>query len=238
MKIGLVAGRIAADARIRAGAHFDGQRDDGAPMGWSVLQAGASTTGGVVGVVRDFNFPVASLSDQPALALVLSDDPQRVAEARRPLCSAAAALIRRFRRGFHGHAEVRRSDSAFDPGSRSEYELLDELSRHPPLATDAADRDLAALCIFISCLGLYGLTAFVTERRSCEIALRKVLGASAWQVVLLLARRTILLTCIGGVVAVAIAWLVMDQWLSGFAYRVSVNPFLLSVSDPACGGWR
>jgi putative ABC transport system permease protein len=121
----------------------------------------------------------------------------------------------------------------FDPGNPFEYELLDQ-SLQNVYATERRMLSLiaifAALCIFIACLGLYGLTAFVTERRSREIAIRKVFGASAWQVVLLLARRTVLLTAIGGVAAVAIAWLVMDEWLSGFAYRVSVNPVLLSMS--------
>jgi putative ABC transport system permease protein len=88
----------------------------------------------------------------------------------------------------------------------------------------------AALCIMIACLGLYGLTAFATERRAREIAIRKVVGASPWQVVLLLSRRTLLLIGVAGVVAAVAVWLVMDEWLTGFAYRVRVNPLLLIVS--------
>jgi putative ABC transport system permease protein len=234
MKIGIVAGQdLPPDARTRAGAHFVVNETMVREMGWSDPIGRRIGQGRVVGVVRDFNFQSLRFPIRPLALVALSDDPQRVAEARRPFVQRRL-LIRVSGEDFPGTMKyVEEAIRRFDPGSPFEYELLDETLQ----GTYSTERRMlsliaifAALCIFISCLGLYGLTAFVTERRSREIALRKVLGASAWQVVLLLARRTMLLTCIGGVVAVAIAWLVMDQWLSGFAYRVSVNPLLLSLS--------
>jgi putative ABC transport system permease protein len=126
----------------------------------------------------------------------------------------------------HIEAVMRR----FDPANPFEFTLLDESlgslyeTEHRMLTLIAI---FATLCIFIACLGLFGLTAFATESRAREIAIRKVLGASSWQVVMLLARRILVLIGVGGVIAAAVTWNVMDEWLAGFAYRVNVNPLLL-----------
>src|SRR5690606_18213706 len=82
----------------------------------------------------------------------------------------------------------------------------------------------AVICIFISCLGLYGLAAFTTEQRTREIGIRKVLGATARQILTLLSRNILWLVFGEAVVASAIAWLPIDEWLSGFAYRAGINP--------------
>lgn len=81
----------------------------------------------------------------------------------------------------------------------------------------------AVVCIFISCLGLYGLAAFTTEQRTREIGIRKVLGATAAQIIALLSRNILWLVLGGAVVASFAAWLAIDEWLSGFAYRTSIN---------------
>jgi putative ABC transport system permease protein len=94
----------------------------------------------------------------------------------------------------------------------------------------------ATLCMGIACLGLFGLTSFATQRRAREIAIRKVLGSSPWQVLLLLSRRVLLLIGVGGLIAAAAAWLVMNQWLAGFAYRVAVSPLLLLLSIALAAG--
>jgi putative ABC transport system permease protein len=81
----------------------------------------------------------------------------------------------------------------------------------------------AAVCIFISCLGLFGLSAFTTEQRTKEIGIRKVLGSSTWQIIIMLARNIQLLVLGGAVVASLIAYYAMDEWLSDFAYRININ---------------
>jgi putative ABC transport system permease protein len=88
----------------------------------------------------------------------------------------------------------------------------------------------AGVCIFVACLGLFGLAAFTTEQRTREIGVRKVFGASARQIIALLAQHILLLVIIGSLVASLLSYLAMDRWLSGFAYRVSQNPlwFLLA----------
>ncbi|RYG43423.1 MAG: FtsX-like permease family protein, partial [Chitinophagaceae bacterium] len=81
----------------------------------------------------------------------------------------------------------------------------------------------AILAIFISCMGLYGLSAFMAEQRTKEIGVRKVLGASVANVVYLLSLNFTRLILIASVIAVPLAWFAINNWLEGFAYRVSVN---------------
>jgi putative ABC transport system permease protein len=88
----------------------------------------------------------------------------------------------------------------------------------------------AAVCILIACLGLYGLSAFTTEQRTKEIGIRKVLGASSLQIIVLLARNILLLVLAGAVVASIGAFFAIDEWLAGFAYRASVNPMVFVLS--------
>ena len=88
----------------------------------------------------------------------------------------------------------------------------------------------AGLAIFIACLGLFGLASFTSQQRKKEIGVRKVLGASVSSVVKLLNIDFIKLVIIGFVVAVPIAWYIMDQWLAEFAYRIEIGTgvFLLA----------
>jgi putative ABC transport system permease protein len=77
------------------------------------------------------------------------------------------------------------------------------------------------LAIFISCLGLYGLSAYTAEQRTKEIGIRKVLGATSSQIVLMLNRKFTLLVFIAIVVSVPIAMWLISQWLGDFAYKIT-----------------
>jgi putative ABC transport system permease protein len=79
------------------------------------------------------------------------------------------------------------------------------------------------IAMFISCLGLYGLSTFMAERRFKEIGVRKVLGASVNQIVGLMSTEFIKLIAIAFVISVPLAWYAMDKWLEGFAYKVSIS---------------
>ncbi|HEY4326616.1 MAG TPA: ABC transporter permease [Mucilaginibacter sp.] len=88
----------------------------------------------------------------------------------------------------------------------------------------------AGLAIFISCLGLFGLAAYVAEQRKKEIGIRKVMGASVSQVWMLLSGDFILLVVISCVIASPIAFYFLHGWLQKFDYRITINPeaFLIS----------
>jgi putative ABC transport system permease protein len=79
------------------------------------------------------------------------------------------------------------------------------------------------LSIFISCLGISGLSAFMTEKRTKEIGIRKVLGASIPGVVFLLTKETSKWVILGNLFAWPIAWYAMHKWLQNFAFRISIE---------------
>ena len=79
------------------------------------------------------------------------------------------------------------------------------------------------VAILISCLGLFGLSAFSAEQRNKEIGIRKVLGASVSGIVGLLLKDFIKLVVIAFIIATPIAWWATGQWLQGFVYRVSLS---------------
>lgn len=81
----------------------------------------------------------------------------------------------------------------------------------------------SVLAIIITCFGLFGLTIFSTERRTKEIGIRKVLGASISNIVTLLSKDFLKLVLLGFVIAAPIAWYVMNQWLTDFAYRIEIG---------------
>ncbi len=81
----------------------------------------------------------------------------------------------------------------------------------------------AAIAIFISCLGLFGLTAYTAQVRTKEIGVRKVLGASTKGIVQLLAKDFIKLVFMAIVLATPIAWYAMNKWLQDFAYRINLS---------------
>jgi putative ABC transport system permease protein len=82
------------------------------------------------------------------------------------------------------------------------------------------------LAIFVACLGLFGLASFMTMQRTKEIGIRKALGSSSTEVVLLLSKGFILLVIIANVIAWPLAYLTMNWWLKGYPYRIDINPIL------------
>ncbi|MEO6539955.1 MAG: ABC transporter permease, partial [Ferruginibacter sp.] len=81
----------------------------------------------------------------------------------------------------------------------------------------------ALLAIIISCLGLFGLASYTAERRTKEIGIRKVLGASVTGITRLLSKDFMLLVLISAIIAFPVAWWAMNKWLQNFAYRISIN---------------
>ena len=81
----------------------------------------------------------------------------------------------------------------------------------------------AGLTIIISCLGLFGLAAYMAENRIKEIGVRKVLGASVMGITTLLSKDFLKLVIISFVIASPITWYAMHQWLSGYTYRVGID---------------
>jgi putative ABC transport system permease protein len=102
-------------------------------------------------------------------------------------------------------------DAEFDAQYRSEQRLGSIFSI------------FATLSIFIACLGLFGLSAFMAERRKKEIGVRKVLGASVPGVVALLSKDFLKLTLVATIIGFPVAWYFMNKWLEDFAYRINIS---------------
>ena len=113
-----------------------------------------------------------------------------------------------------------------DPNHPFEYKFMDEQFEQKFKSTLLVGKLaglFAILAIFISCLGLFGLTAFSAEQRTREIGIRKVLGASVLNIVELLGRNFMLLIGISFVIAIPLAWWIMQGWLQSYEYRIRIS---------------
>jgi ABC-type antimicrobial peptide transport system permease subunit len=89
---------------------------------------------------------------------------------------------------------------------------------------------LQHLAIIISCLGLFGLAAYTAERRTKEIGIRKVLGASVSGIAGLLSKDFLQLVFVSCLLAFPIAWWTMNNWLQTYEYRVAINWWIFIVA--------
>lgn len=121
----------------------------------------------------------------------------------------------------------------YDPGSPFEYEFTDE-----NYAKKFSDEErignlatfFAILAVFISCLGLFGLASFVAERRTKEIGVRKVLGASVVNIWRMLSKDFVTLVIISCIIAIPIAWYVLHQWLQQYEYRTPISWWVFTIA--------
>ena len=124
----------------------------------------------------------------------------------------------------------------YNHGFPFEYKFLDDdyqalYSSEKRVA--ALSKYFAGLAIIISCLGLFGLTAFTAQKRQKEIGIRKIVGASVHHVVLLLSKDFLELVLIAIVIAFPLSWWLMSQWLHGFAYRIHIDLSVFLVAGAA-----
>ena len=203
-------------------------------MGWKDalgkrigLGAGGMNSGPVIGVVKDFNFKSLRTSIEPFV--MFRNNPSGL---RLMVVSIAPEGIRETLQ------HIQKLFAQLDPKHPFEYTFLDEdLDRL--YVSEARSMRLigifAAICIFVACLGLFGLAASATEQRTKEIGVRKVLGASTLTIIFLLARRVLVLVGAGAVVASIASWLAIQEWLSSFAYRAALNPAYLLLATLGAG---
>lgn len=167
----------------------------------------------VIGVMEDFNFEDLKLQVRP-LILLLTDQANNL-------------YVRYSGESPERVIEVMENTwSNFAVGEPLQYSFLDE-------DYDAAFRAeqrlgkvftvFTSVAIFIACLGLFGLAAFMAEQRTKEIGIRKVMGASVWKVTSLMSKEFAKLVLIAFVISVYPAYYFMDQWLSDFTFRIEIG---------------
>ncbi len=121
----------------------------------------------------------------------------------------------------------------FCPGFALEYSFLDETFARQYESEKRLQKLLqyfVSLAIIISCLGLFALTAFVAEQKTKEIGIRKVLGSSKTCIFLLLSKNFAKWVLVANIISWPIAYYVLDNWLKGFAYRISINIMIFVLS--------
>jgi putative ABC transport system permease protein len=121
----------------------------------------------------------------------------------------------------------------YDPATAFEFKFVDE-----DFAKKFGDEErigklasvFAVLAVFISCLGLFGLASFVAEQRTKEIGIRKVVGASVFNLWQLLSKDFVLLVIIACAIAVPLAWYCMNKWLQQYDYRTAVSWWIFAAA--------
>lgn len=173
----------------------------------------------VIGVYKDFNFESLKTQIRP-LAIRLSNESSRLMIRYEGSSAQAVSTI-----GTLWKEQM--------PGEPFDYHFLDE-SFDELFRSEQRMGKLftifSGLAIFIACLGLFALAAFMAEQRTKEIGIRKVMGASTTGLTLMLSRDFTRLVIIAFVPAAVAAWFVVDNWLNGFAYRVEINPLIFVAS--------
>jgi putative ABC transport system permease protein len=127
-------------------------------------------------------------------------------------------------------AVVMRKDN---PGYPFEYKFVDDQFNAlflSEMLISKLSRVFAALTIIISCLGLFGLAAYTAERRTKEIGVRKVLGASVSGIAALLSKDFIKLVFISCLVAFPVAWWAMHNWLQNYKYRIEISWWIFLIA--------
>lgn len=123
-------------------------------------------------------------------------------------------------------ASLKKINDSFDPDNPIEYNILNDQFKRFYKDDILRSRLLiffTGIIIFISCLGLFAITAFVLKNRTKEIGIRKVLGAGIGDLIPLISRSFLVLVLIGSAVAIPLSWIIMSGWLEEFAYRLPVS---------------
>ena len=132
-----------------------------------------------------------------------------------------------------GLAFIEETWQAFAPEYPLVYDFMDdriEALYRQEIKVGEGIRLLTVIEILLACLGLFGLSLFTMEQKTKEIGMRKVLGASAFSLVLMLSRELIRWIGLASLIAFPIAWFVMHRWLQSFEYRTEIGwiSFVLS----------
>jgi putative ABC transport system permease protein len=207
--------------------HFILNESAARELGWTPLQAigkkmflGDNRPGFVRGVVKDFNFeslhqPVKSFilfTEARENKLLLKLSGQHLTQTISFLGSKWKELV---------------------PDRPFEYRFMDEDYNnlyHAEMRLGNVMNVFSLLAIVLACLGLFGLSSYAIQQRTKEIGVRKVLGASVNNIVLLLSGGFVKLTCISLLISFPLAWWCMTKWLAGYAYRISMNWYIYLIA--------
>jgi ABC-type antimicrobial peptide transport system permease subunit len=172
----------------------------------------------IIGVMKDFNQESLHASVKP---LVFSSN--------RSICFNIHVGLKMPGSGGNWKSSIAAIEKAFKqfyPEEDFNYDFVDENIAKFYKSEQDISRLLkwaTGLAIFISCMGLLGLVIYTTNLRTKEIGIRKVLGASAGQIVSILSKDFLRLVFLASIVAIPLSWLAMNKWLQNFAYKTTLS---------------
>jgi putative ABC transport system permease protein len=193
-------------------------------LGKEISMWGGSMQGNIVGVLKEFN----SRSYRRDLAPVLMTTLKRGYDnAGIKLSSQEMNTTMK---------EIEKTWDATFPDFVFEYQFLDaKIDSFYKQEQQLSNlyKIFAAIAIFLSCLGLYGLASFMAVQRIKEVGIRKVLGASAANIVYLFSKEFIVLIGIAFIIAAPVAWYFMNKWLQNYPYRISISAWIFIIGGLA-----
>jgi ABC-type antimicrobial peptide transport system permease subunit len=186
--------------------------------------------GNIVGVIKDFNIYSLSKPLAPVVLSAWKDFYQTINIKIKPGAEKAVLPF------------VEKIWTSTYPDYVYDYKFLDQTIENFYKQEDQLSqlyKIFAGIAIFISCLGLYGLVSFMAVQRTKEVGIRKVLGASARNIIYLLSKEFTVLVIIAFVISAPIAYYIMHQWLQNYTYRIplSASIFILAIISSIVIAW-
>jgi len=192
------------------------------------LDGTAAMDGQIIGVLKDFNYGSLHNAIEPMVIMVTDRT------------DFLGNLSVRIKPGSEDQAIewIRSTREKFNPYYPFEYKFLDDkLNEYykEDYAISKIFKVFTLLTLFVAALGLLGLSSFITQQKTREIGLRKVLGSSAGQVVMMFIKDFSLWVIIANIISFPLAWYFTDQWLQNFYYKINLGAsffiiaFLISI---------
>ena len=200
----------------------------GQPMSWDEWVPADTLhpvkKGKVIGVVKDFHYK--NLHEKVSTSVIQIYPQVSVKVAVKLKAADMKSTI----------AYINNVWNQFSPGYPMDYKFMDESYG----VMYKSEEKLASLlwiftmmAIFVGCMGLFGLAAFSAEQRTKEIGIRKVLGASVFNIMGLLSKSFVILILVASLIAFPVAWWAMNKWLQDFPYRITISWWMFAISTVA-----
>jgi putative ABC transport system permease protein len=193
-------------------------------IGWASPEAAigqpfqyGNRKGRIIGVVKDFNYESLHQPITPIILLIAPQSFNSISVKIRAAQPADMAATLEF---------LKQKWQEYRPNFPFQYSFIDERYEQLYQSEHRLGQifgTFSLLAVFIACLGLFGLASYTAEQRTKEIGVRKVLGASLGNIVLLLSKEFARLVAVATLVSWPIAYYAMSRWLQEFAYRININ---------------
>lgn len=178
--------------------------------------------GQVIGVVKDFPYRSIHSSIEPLFLTTWPHPVDKIVYVKLPKEDIAQKL-----------EVLEEKWKAVFPGIGFDYWFIDEefgrMYANEDRMTDLA-KVFSLLAILVACLGVYGLASYLAERRMKEIGVRKILGASVGQIMVLLSQTFVSILVIASIIGIPLAYFLMDDWLESFVYKIDLSWWIFGAS--------